>query len=49
MANDVFNAAALDKKVDEELKGRKIPKDQSEKKNENIPFYLFVISDPELV
>ena len=49
MANDVFNAAALDKKVDEELKGRKPQKDQSEKKNENIPFYLFVISDPELV
>ncbi len=39
----------MDKKVDEELKGRKPQKDQSEKKNENIPFYLFVISNPELI
>ena len=53
VANDVFNASSLEKIIDEELKGRKQgnkqENDDSEKTKANNTFYLFVVSDPELI
>lgn len=50
VANDVFNASTLEKIIDEELKDRKNRDENGdEKKSRKLPFYLFVISDPELI
>lgn len=50
MANDVFAAASLDKIIDEELKNRKNSgTDNDDKKTDRLPFYLFLVTDPELI
>lgn len=50
VANDVFNASTLEKIIDEELKDRKlIDLDSDSKKANKLPFYLFVVSDPEMI
>ena len=42
MANDVFNAAALDKKVDEELKGEENLKKTKVKKRMRIFLFIYL-------
>ncbi len=50
VANDVFKTVTLEKVIDEELKGRKQLDNENEGKQQSYqPFYLFVVSDPELI
>lgn len=52
VSNDVFNAAALEKTLDAELKDRKRTDDADQsdsRKKDSLPFYLFVVSEPELI
>ena len=50
VANDVFKTATLEKVLDEELKSRKqFDKENAEKGQNYQPFYLFVVSEPELI
>jgi len=48
VANDVFKTATIEKVVDEELKSRK-QIDKEEENTPKVPFYLFVVSEPELI
>ena len=49
VANDVFKTATLEKVLDEELKDRKKVDAKEEEELNLTPFYLFVVSDPELI
>lgn len=49
VANDVFKAATLEKTIDEELKNRKYIDKESSRKENKLPFYLFLVTDPELI
>lgn len=49
VANDVFKTATLEKVLDEELKERKRVDAKEEEGLNLTPFYLFVVSNPELI
>ena len=51
VANTMFSASTLDKTIDEELKERKNSdnNDFRQEKKQKTPFYLFVVTDPDMI